>query len=196
MGIDATILCAANTLHADRIADIAREQFDRETAPNLAILLADETAAPTFIKTQLPRFTALSVWADNEIDLRPLAIAISRILKQKLIAITMADHACVGGWQIFDDGEERDSYWTAEEDYSTCGIRGIETAFNVALNPPDDHANVVEQFLDTTIGICVRSTTSAMQSGCSLSADAIQQILEGDLAHAEIECVLFLDEDA
>jgi hypothetical protein len=188
MGQDASIILVAKRVTPATSVDTARQAFQGEPPQNLVVLYGD--AAPPSVKAKLPDLTSLSLWADAELTPAPFAIALSRSFGPVLV-VTMADHSCTGGWQVFEGGVAGTSVWTDGDDYCECGITGVERAFRVQLLPDEEERlSFVEYFLTTERGLCVFGQGGVLTPGRTLSLAEVTAIIEYDLPEAELECLL------
>lgn len=187
MGVNATILFAASDLPIDQLADIIEPHLG--SAENAAVLIANEDSGLDFLARKIPHFSAISLWTDEEIDLEEIAQTINRFFKQKIVAITMGDTSCTGYWQLFDNGHVSEQVHANEEDYSTCGIEGIERSFRVSWNEAYD-PDFFMLFLEPSRGHCIRSSTPVLKARNSLTAEMMLSILEYDVPGIDMECAL------
>lgn len=193
MGQDISIVLVAKKLPDKVLVDAAKTAFATEPPDNLVLLVAKK--GPPSIAKAMPSFTAVSLWADSEADLKQFAVALSEAVDRCLV-FTMADHACVGGWQAFEDGKPCDGEWVEGDGYTDAGIHGIEAAFQVNLDTEDDEATFfAESFLDEPSGLCVFGSAKGLRSGKPVSSRLVAAMLEFDLPDAELECVLLVGDE-
>lgn len=188
MGVHATILFAASDLPIDQLADIIEPHLG--SAENAAVLIANEDSGLDFLARKIPHFSVISLWTDEEIDLEEIAQTISRFLKQKIVAITMGDTSCTGYWQLFDNGHVSEQVHANEEDYSTCGIEGIERSFRVSWNEAYDPDFFSCCFLSRHEDTRIRSSTPVLKARNSLTAEMMLSILEDDVPGIDMEFAL------
>jgi hypothetical protein len=187
VGQDHTVIFVAERVPAEKLAAAARQAF--AGAPPRTLVLLYGYSGPEFVEAAFPQFTALSAWADNEESPAPLATQLSAEYGRAL-AITMVDHAGVGAWQAFVSGQPKDGYSTEGEDYSCCGLNGIETLFGVKLDAPEEEKDwFTESLTDFNIGICVFGA-GPLRPGQVLRQSQIKEIQEYDFDGAELECML------
>jgi hypothetical protein len=188
MGQDVSIVLVARKIPAKRPLKAATRAFSENRSANLLILYSQ--AGPVCLRRALPAFTAASVWSDAEDDLDRFASGLSLSLGKALV-ITMADHSCLGGWQVFENGQGGEGEWLEGDGYTDCGIRGIERCWGVELQPTaKERLFFVESFLQELSGICVLGSAGGLQAGAPLQGAQVQAIMEHDLAGAELECLL------
>lgn len=187
MGQDHTVIFVAERVPGEKLAALAREAFDG-AAPETLVLLYGYSG-PEFVEAAFPRFTTVSAWADSEESPAPLAARLSAEYGRTL-AITMCDHSGVGAWQAFENGQPGNGYSTEGEDYSCCGLDGIETHFRVKLDAPDDERDwFTEGLTEFDLGICVFGA-GELRPGQGLRQSQIEAIREYDFDGAELECML------
>jgi len=103
----------------------------------------------------------------------------------------MVDHACVGGWQAFENGQPGPGNWSDADGYTGYGIQGIERTFSVSLQPDEDERLFfVEQFVGEVTGLCILGKARGFKPGKTLKQEQIEAILETDLPDCELECLL------
>jgi hypothetical protein len=188
VGQDVSVVVVAKHTSDDALVKASRLAFADEPPANLVLLISRK--GPPSVHRALSEFTAISVWADIEAGLDSFARQVS-LLVDRCVVITMCDHACVGGWQIFDAGQARRAEWLSE-DYTDAGIRGIETAFAVKLRPTaDERGTFTESFMAEPKGLCVFSSAASLRKGKALSGQQVVDIMEHDLPDAELECLLW-----
>jgi hypothetical protein len=192
VGQDLSIVLAAKKVPDETLADAAKLAFADEPPENLVLLIAAH--GPTSLTKVLPSFTAVSLWADTEDGLDRFAAALSRSVG-KCIVFTMADHACVGGWQMYEEGEPGAGEWVEGDGYTGAALHGIETAFGVKLQPgKDESAFFTESFMSEPRGLCVFGSTNGLRPGKPIGSTQVQAMMEFDLPDAELECLLLLDD--
>jgi hypothetical protein len=188
LGQDVSIVFAPGEVAPEQLLDAATRAFAQHPPSHLAILYSRE--GPTCVKEALPTFTSASLWADAEEGLALFASELSRLVN-KVLVVTMADHSCVGGWQLFENGERGEGAWQEGEGYTQCGIQGIEQCFDVQLRPTEEERLwFVERFLAHLAGIWVFGSAGRCRPGGGLHPGQIQAIMEFDLPEAELECLL------
>lgn len=188
MGQDLCIVLIAKKVPDEILIDAAKSAFADEPPENLVLLVA--TGGPPSLTKAMPSFTAVSLWADAEDGLEQFARELSRVVG-KCIVFTMADHSCVGGWQIYEKGKSRGGKWVAGDGYTDAAIRGIQTAFDLKLQPSEDESAIfVESFVDEPRGLCVFGSAKGLRPGKPVGKKQVQAILEFDLPDAELECLL------
>jgi hypothetical protein len=188
VGQDLSIVLAAKKVADETLIDTAKLAFADEPPDNLVLLIAAD--GPPSLTKALPSFTAVSLWADTEDGLDRFAVALSRAVG-KCIVFTMADHACVGGWQVYEEGEPRGGEWVEGDGYTEAGIHGIETAFHLKLRPgKKESAFFAESFMNEPRGLCVFGSAKGLRPGKPVARKQVQALLEFDLPDAELECLL------
>jgi len=195
MGIDVSLLFAPITIETTVLLEAIKDSFEDERPSNLVVLYADHSSGPRSVKRCFKEFTTISLWGDCEDGFSDFASSTSRLIKQELVALTVCDHANIGGWGIFGKGKLQKSYWTdpddSEVEYSGCGVEAIRTAYGVDLQPSQrDRLHFVESFLQNPTGLCVASSSSLFSSGESLTESLVQRIREDDVPQASFECLL------
>jgi hypothetical protein len=196
VGIDVSILFAPVKIDPSLLMQVAESTFSKDPPSNLVILFSDQSSAPPAVKRCFEEFTVASLWGDGDEGLPEFARALSEKVDTKIVALTICDHACVGGWQVFSEGLAEESYWTADDphaDYTGCSINAFSIAYGVTLKPSrQERLHFVDAFLQSGKGFCVYSATPALPSGMSLSQQQMQQVLEDDVSKASFECFLML----
>jgi hypothetical protein len=188
LGQDLSLVIAREEVAPEQLVEAATRAFAQHPPAHLAILYSRE--GPACVKKALPTFTSASVWADTE---EGLALFTSELSAQvsKVLVVTMADHSCVGGWQIFANGERGEGVFLEGDSYTECGIQGIERCFGVRLRPTkEERLWFVERFLSQLSGVWVLGSAGSFRPGRALTASQIRAIMESDLPEAELECLL------
>jgi hypothetical protein len=190
VGQDLSIVLASKKATDATLIDAAKSAFADEPPDNLVLLVA--TDGPPSLTKALPSFTAVSLWADTEDGLDRFAGALSRAVGTCLV-FTMADHSCVGGWQVYVGGEPHGGEWVEGDGYTDAGIRGIEAAFRLKLRPDKDESLFfAESFISETRGLCVFGSAKGLRPGKPVGSKQVQAIIEFDLPDAELECLLLV----
>jgi hypothetical protein len=188
VGQDLSIVLVAQKVADQILVKAAKTAFADDPPDNLVLLVA--TDGPASLTKVMPSLTAVSLWADAEDGLEQFAEELSRTVG-RCIVFTIADHACVGGWQIYDKGKPRGSKWVEDDGYTDAAIHGIETAFDLKLQPgKEESAFFAESFMDEPRGLCVFGAAKVLRPGKPVGQKHVQAILEFDLPDAELECLL------
>jgi hypothetical protein len=190
LGQDVSIVFAAREVAGEQLIDAATRAFADSRPENLVLLWSRH--GPACVRAAVPNFTSVSVWADAEDGLARFASELSRLLG-KVAVITLADHSCVGGWRVFENGQAGQGDWCEGEGYTECGIQGVERCLEVELRPTEEERLwFVESFLEQLSGVCVFGSVEGLQPGAPLYPGQIRAIIESDLPGAEMECLLLV----
>jgi hypothetical protein len=188
MGQDVSILFAAENLSADGLVEAAVRAFADQPPDNMVILFSNN--GPDCVQRAFPAFTAMTLWADAEGGLADFATTLSQPAR-KVVVLTVADHSCVGGWQIFEGGTAGQSQWVEGQGYTECGLRGIELAYGIEIRPSvEEQVLFADGFLRDLAGICVFSSVPDLTSGKRLRSSQVQAIREHDLGETVLDCLL------
>jgi hypothetical protein len=187
VGQDLSIVFAAKKIADESLIQSAQLAFADEGPDNLVLLIA--SSGPPSVERVFPAFTAVSLWSDAELGLAQFAAELSRRYGACAV-LTLADHACVGGWQIFERGRPGRGEWIEGGEYTAIGIRGIETAFGVCIKPNTQERTLfVDAFVDDPKGVCVFGSAEGLSPGKRLAPEQVRAILEFDMPGAELECL-------
>src|SRR5262245_23699998 len=117
MGQDLSTLFVPRPLEGALLCEVAAEAFARGPE-DLVALIVDETTGPKALRDGFPRFSSVSLWSPDPAPWDAYARALSAKLPgESLLSVVMADHSCVGGWQLLRDGKAVNGVWS-EEDYT------------------------------------------------------------------------------
>jgi hypothetical protein len=189
MGMDVSLTFVPRRLDVGLLATVAGEAFAPDPPGNLVLLYTH--TGPAYVQQVFPELTAVALWADREDSPEPFALEISRVVG-KAVAWTKADHASVGGWQMYENGAPGPGHSTPGAAYAEQGICGLEAAFGVRLNVHGmERGWCTEGFLLERSGICVFGT-GPLQASQVLTLDQIQAIEEYDFRGVELECMLLV----
>lgn len=192
MGQDLSIVLAAKKVTDETLVNAAKLAFGTEPPQNL-VLFISANGPPSVMKV-LPSFTAVSVWTDAERRLDRFAEELSRTAGD-CVVFTMADHACIGGWQVYKKGKAGAGKWVEGDGYTATSIQGIEAAFRVKLRLGKDERDLfAESFMNEPRGLCVFGSSRGLRPGKPVGREQVQAIMEFDLPDAELECLLLVDD--
>ncbi len=186
MGLDVSVLVVPARLDLEVLEAKARREL-RRGGGNVSLLLVDERTGPAGLAAQLPAYSALSVWGDEEGDgWDALAVALTQELGQRGLAFTVADHAAVGCWQVLEPGRAEDANWISGKGYRSAPVKGLAAAFGLEL-PEEGLAEGLS--IAARGGLCLRSSASGVPAG-PLAAEVAARIVADDVPGAEYACCL------
>jgi len=171
MGIDVSVLFIPLSLTDE---DLARSTSDALGTPgDLALIIVDQETGPHELRARFPRDTAISVWGEQDSDdWDGLARTISKAVEEKLVAFTVADHSCVGLWQVLESGVVVDG--GTPSSYLDAPREGFKAAYGLDLGSSQLHAESMS--IAAQKGLCLATTSPGMRTG-ALSAEQVTMIV-------------------
>jgi hypothetical protein len=180
MGSDVSTLFVPRALERPLLRELTDSVF-KDGPENLVALIVDEMTGPVALRASFPSYSSVSLWSDDPVAWDRYARALSkRLTGERLIAIVMADHASVGGWQVLQDGKATAGAW-AEQGYTTVSLAGFEAAYGLRPSPQGEEATFWAEGLTTSArrGVCLRSPGGGLRAGQALDAEQTEAVLTG-----------------
>ncbi len=179
MGFDGAFLFLPVSWSNEQLLEAARGHKER-----LRLLVTDETRGPNVLAKHFKKYVAISAWSDEPgASWDELAAKLAKRAGGKALAACVADHACVGFYQVLVDGVAGETV-TSEDNYDAAPVLGLAAAFGKKI-PHEALSDLV-----TTLCLGAHRGVLLGRGARALTADEVEKTIEmccGFLGDDEIE---------